>query len=186
MVGNIPNLLTLTRIVILPFFAASLIYRAYQYALVLFLAAAITDLLDGYIARVTHQITYFGRILDPVADKFFLITSFILMTAYGLMPKWLTIVVISRDVIVVTGCVILYFVTNSLKVEPSFLGKIASACQFVLIGLVLLAFNINGRLSVPVILFYIVAVLTAASGIQYVYLGLKIANPENSQQSHKE
>jgi cardiolipin synthase len=186
MVGNLPNFLTLTRIIILPFFAASLIYSEYGYALALFIGAAITDLLDGYIARITHQITYFGRILDPVADKFFLITSFILMAAYGLLPKWLTIIVISRDLIVVTGCVILYFVTNSLKVEPSFLGKTTSACQFILIGLVLLAFNINGRLSVSVIFFYIVAVLTAASGIQYVYTGLKIANPDNSQQSPKE
>jgi cardiolipin synthase len=178
MVGNLPNLLTLTRILLLPFFAATLIYRDYQYALILFIAASITDLLDGLIARLRKQITYFGSILDPVADKFFLITSFILMTNYELIPKWVTIIVISKDLIVVTGCIILYFVTHKLRIEPNILGKFASASQFILIGLVLLSRNIKGGIPVHMSFFTVVAVLTAASGLHYVYTGLKIANTE--------
>ena len=73
MVGNIPNLLTLMRILLLPFFAATLVYEKYGYALIIFVSAAMTDLFDGYIARVKKQTTYLGSILDPVADKFFLI-----------------------------------------------------------------------------------------------------------------
>ncbi len=180
MVGNVPNILTLTRILLLPFFAATLMYGEYQYALLIYIVASITDLLDGFIARITNQITYFGSILDPVADKFFLITSFVLMSTYNLIPKWLTIVVISRDLIVVAGCIILYFVTNNLKVEPSFLGKTASACQFILIGVVLLALNINEAFSVPFPFYIILAVLTGLSGIDYVYKGLKVANLENT------
>ncbi len=177
--GNLPNVLTITRILLLPFFAFALIYEKYNYALILFLGAGVTDALDGFIARIKKQTTYFGRILDPVADKFLLITSFILMSIYGLMPKWLTIIVISRDLIVVTGSLILYFVIHKLKVEPSILGKAANACQFLLIGLVLLSRNIKDGLPIPMSFFVIVAVLTAVSGIHYVYKGLKIANTES-------
>lgn len=178
MVGNLPNLLTLTRIILLPFFAASLIYGELGYALYIFIAAAVSDLLDGFIARLTNQITYFGAILDPVADKFFLVTSFILMTGSDLIPKWLTIIVISKDLIVVTGCIILYIATESLKVEPSLLGKLSSTVQFILIGLVLASSNISS-LEVPFYLFYLVAFITAITGIHYVFLGLKAANQEN-------
>ena len=134
MVGNLPNLLTITRILLLPFFAVTLIYGEYGYALMVYAAAAVSDILDGLVARITKQITYFGSILDPVADKFFLITSFILMSYYGLIPKWFTIVVISKDLIVIAGCFILYFATNTLKIEASIVGKISSGSQFVLVG----------------------------------------------------
>ena len=180
MVGNLPNLLTLTRILLLPFFAATLIYDQYLYALLIFIAASITDYLDGLIARLKNQITYFGTILDPVADKFFLFTSFILMTNNGLIPKWVTVIVISKDMIVIAGSLILYFVTNKLTVEPTLLGKVSSAGQFILIGLVLLMRNINDGISVPAALFFIVAILTTLSGLQYVYTGLKISNTVNS------
>ncbi len=177
MVGNIPNILTLTRIVLLPFFAAALMYDQYHYALLIFIAASITDLLDGFIARVKKQITYFGTILDPVADKFFLLTSFIIMSKTGLIPMWLTIIVISRDVIVISGCFIIYLVTHNLDIEPSIVGKTASAGQFLLIGLVLLSLNVNSDITFLNFLFITVAVLTAMSGLHYVYRGLKIANP---------
>jgi cardiolipin synthase len=179
MVGNLPNSLTLTRILLLPFFAAALIYRDYKYALLIFAVASVTDLLDGYVARLKNQVTYFGEILDPVADKFFLITSFVLLSNSGLTPKWLTIIVISKDLIVITGSIILYFVTNQLKVTPSIWGKYASACQFILIGLVLLSLNIKGAVIIPTLIFIAIAILTSIAGIHYVYLGLKMSTPEN-------
>jgi cardiolipin synthase len=176
MIGNLPNILTIARILLLPFFAASLIYGSYQYALILFLAAAITDFLDGLIARIKKQTTDFGSILDPVADKFLMITSFIVMSVYGWIPKWLTITVISRDLIVVTGWLILYFVTHNKKVEPGILGKAANFSQFCLIGLILISINIKNASFVPGSYLIAVAALTAASGVLYIYKGLKIAN----------
>lgn len=173
MVGNLPNLLTLTRILLLPFFAVALIYGEYGYGLLVYALAAVSDVFDGLIARTTGQITYFGSILDPVADKFFLITSFILMTVYGLIPKWFTIVVISKDLIVITGCFILYFVTHTLKIEPSVIGKISSACQFFLVGLVLVSLNTAAGFNIPDALFIVVALITAAAGLDYVYKGTK-------------
>jgi len=178
MVRTLPNFLTLARILLLPFFAVTLIYNHYQYALIIFIAASVTDFLDGLIARVTKQITDFGKILDPVADKFFLVTSFILMSNLGLIPKWLAIIVISKDLILVTGSVILYFITHKLNIEPSILGKAASASQFFLVGLVLLYSNLDEAMSVPLPLFTIVALVTALAGFHYVYKGLKIANRE--------
>lgn len=175
-VGNLPNILTITRILLLPFFAATLIYGYYEYAFILFLSAGVTDILDGLLARIKKQTTVFGSILDPVADKFLLITSFILMSVYGWIPKWLTITVISRDLIVMTGWLILYFVTHTIKVEPSLFGKGANTCQFLLIGIVLLLINIKGNAVVPMIFLLIVAFLTAISGIHYIYRGLKLSN----------
>lgn len=174
--GNLANILTITRILLLPFFAAALMYNKYQYALAVFVASGITDILDGLIARLKKQTTDFGRILDPVADKFVLITSFILMSIYGLMPKWITIIVISRDLFVVTGSLVLYFVTNNLRVEPSISGKIANALQYLLIGLALLLENLKGQVSIPMPLLLAVAVFTVVSGLEYIYKGLKIAN----------
>lgn len=173
MVGNLPNLLTLARILLLPFFAVTLIYGEYGYAMMVYAAAAVSDILDGFIARTTGQITYFGSILDPVADKFFLITSFILMSVYGLIPKWFTIVVISKDLIVVAGCFILYFVTGTLKIEPSFIGKVSSGSQFFLVGLVLISLNMSPGFIIPNALYIAVALMTAVAGLDYVYKGTK-------------
>ncbi len=175
---NLPNLITLTRIILLPFFAATLIYSEYLYALILFVSAGITDILDGYIARLKRQVSDFGTILDPIADKFILITSFILMTTNGIIPKWFTVIVISRDVIIITGALILYFVTNQMKVEPSTLGKISNILQYLLIGLTLLSVNLKGRSIIPMSYLILVATLTAISGLQYVYKGLKIVETE--------
>jgi len=180
MIGNLPNILTLARILLLPFFAVTIIYKEFKIALIVFILASVTDLLDGLIARIKKQVTYFGSILDPIADKFFLITSFLLMSYYGLMPKWLTIIVISKDVIVLTGSIILYFVTHSLKIEPSFMGKVTSASQFVLIGLILLSLNIGETTHMHISLFILVAVLTVIAGLHYIYKGLKIANAETA------
>jgi cardiolipin synthase len=176
--GNLPNVLTLMRILLLPFFAAALIYGNYSYALILFLVASVTDLFDGIIARMRDEMTLLGSILDPVADKFLLITSFIIMSIYNWIPIWLTITVISRDLIVVTGWLILSFVTQKPKAEPSFLGKIASTLQFILIGLVLLSINVGDGFIVPEIYLIAVAVSTAVSGILYIYSGLKTADLE--------
>ncbi len=183
MIRNLPNILTVTRILFLPFFASSLIYGNYLFALIFFVAASITDGLDGYIARKNNLTTKLGAILDPVADKFFLLTSFIIMSMYGLIPKWLTIVVISRDLIVVTGCLIIYFVTHNLNVDPSRLGKTAIALQFILIGLVLASVNIYGKTFGNSWFLMTVAAVTAISGLHYVYNGLIFANTESERRN---
>ncbi|HBU06084.1 MAG TPA: CDP-diacylglycerol--glycerol-3-phosphate 3-phosphatidyltransferase, partial [Nitrospiraceae bacterium] len=100
---NFPNSLTIARIVIIPLFTIAVIYKRYDYALYMFIVAALTDALDGFIGRLTNQKTALGTFLDPLADKFLLITSFIIFSMNGWLPKWLVITVISRDIIVITG-----------------------------------------------------------------------------------
>ena len=169
----------MTRIVIIPILITAIIYSQYQYALYLFVIAALTDMLDGLFARLTNQKTPFGTFLDPLADKFLLVSSFILFSVYGWIPKWYAIIAISRDIIVVIGCFLLYMITNSLKVEPVFLGKVAIALQLLLLTYVLLHINIVRLPAVHESFFILSAALTAISGLQYIYKGFKLTNAQS-------
>ena len=169
----------MTRIVIIPILITAIIYRQYQYALYLFVVAALTDMLDGLFARLTNQKTPFGTFLDPLADKFLLVSSFILFSVYGWIPKWYAIIAISRDIIVVIGCFLLYMITNSLKVEPVFLGKAAIALQLGILTYVLLHINIVTLRPVHESFFILSAALTAISGLQYIYKGFTLTNAQS-------
>ncbi len=174
---NLPNILTMMRIILIPVFVTSIVYMRYDYALALFAVAALTDLFDGLIARMKSQKTVLGSFLDPLADKFLLMTSFILFSVYKLVPTWLTITIISRDVIVITGWIIIYLVTHSAKVEPTFTGKAAIASQLVLICYILFDVNVPGVPSyLRGYLIWITAVFTIISALHYIYRGLKQAN----------
>lgn len=169
-----PNALTFVRIIIIPFFVISLIYKKNQYALVLFIVAAFTDLLDGLLARLIDQKSRLGAFLDPLADKFLLITSFIILTFYGWLPIWVTITVISRDIVVIIGWCLLIILTHQRKVEPSIAGKLANAFQAILIVYIL--FSINFDYDMPMIkdfILFLAVVFTLFSGIQYIYRGYK-------------
>lgn len=170
---NIPNILTLMRIILLPLFVTTMIYRRYEMALYIFAVAAVTDTLDGLIARLKGLKTPLGTFLDPLADKFLLVTSFILLTVYDFIPLWLTIIVISRDIIIVTGWVVLYLVTHSAKVEPSIAGKIAISLQLILIWYILLDINIPAMPDLHNYLLYLTALFTILSGLHYIYKSLK-------------
>lgn len=172
-VFNIPNIITFIRIIIIPAFVTALIYKRYDYALFLFIFAAVSDALDGLMARVTKQKTKLGAFLDPLADKSLLVTSFILFSVYDWIPLWLTITVISRDVIVVLGWILLYLTSHITKIEPLLIGKAAIASQLVLIAYTLLSINMNYIPPAAGWMFWTVAVLTIVSGIQYIYKGLK-------------
>ncbi|NOZ24873.1 MAG: CDP-diacylglycerol--glycerol-3-phosphate 3-phosphatidyltransferase [Nitrospirae bacterium] len=170
---NLPNSLTTLRIVLIPVFVGALVYRRYDYALCVFIVAAVTDFFDGLIARARNQQTELGKFLDPVADKFLLVTSFVLFAVYGLVPKWLTITVISRDIIIVTGWLILYLSAHRTKVEPTIIGKLANAFQLILLAYILLLLNLDGHaLPSPEPLMILTAVLTVLSGLHYIYRGL--------------
>ncbi len=103
-------------------------------------------------------------------------TSFILFSMYDKTPKWLTITIISRDVIVVTGWIILYLITHTAKVEPSLLGKTAITSQLVLICYILLDINVPHLPAIRPYLIWITAVFTILSGLHYIYRGLKQTN----------
>jgi cardiolipin synthase len=167
----------MTRIVIIPIFVTSIIYKRYDYSLYLFVIAALTDMFDGLLARLTNQKTALGTFLDPLADKFLLVSSFIILSVYGWIPKWLTITVISRDLIITIGWFLLYLIGGVSKVEPSILGKATIWLQSFLIAYILI--NINMRIDlfllpvVPRLLQWGTAAITILSGLHYLHRGLK-------------
>lgn len=175
-VFNIPNTLTITRIVIIPVFITSIIYKRYDYALYLFIIAALTDTFDGFFARLKNQKTSLGRFLDPLADKFLLVTAFIVFSIYGWIPKWLTITVISRDIIVVTGWFLIYLVYSTSKVEPLLLGKATIWIQSLLIAYILIDINLLFLPDIPPLLLWATAGITILSGLHYIYRGLKLTH----------
>jgi cardiolipin synthase len=173
---NIPNTLTITRIVIIPVFVTAIIYKRYDYALYLFIFAALTDIFDGLLARLKNQKTVLGTFLDPLADKFLIVTSFIILSTYGMIAKWLAITVISRETIVIIGWFLLYIVTGKANVEPSTLGRVTIWVQSLFIAYVLLYLNLFSMLSIYPVLQWITAAFTTVSGLHYIYRGLKITH----------
>lgn len=172
---TIPNIITFIRIILLPVFVTALIYERYNYALILFVTAGLSDMLDGLLARLTDQKSALGAFLDPLADKTLLVTSFILFAVYKWIPLWVTIAVISRDLIVVVGWFLLYMVYDITKVAPSLAGKAAIASQLLLIAYTLLSIT-TGTLPPPQgWMLWTVTGLTILSGLNYIIQGLKHA-----------
>lgn len=173
---NIPNALTITRIIIIPIFLTSIIYKRYDYSLYLFITAALTDTFDGLFARLKNQKTALGSFLDPLADKFLLVSSFIVFSIYGWIPKWLAIIVISRDVIIITGWFLLYLITGASHVQPSILGKVTIWLQSLLIAYILFGINLPILPDMPSFFLWATSGITILSGLHYIYKGLKLTH----------
>ena len=172
---NLPNFLTLIRIVAIPFFLVLLSSHLYLDALIIFVLGGLTDALDGAVARITHQQTSLGAYLDPVADKLLIMSSFIMLGLMGAIPPWVSVLVVSRDIIILFGYGIIYFlVEERLKVQPSLVGKLNTILQLVTVGVVLLLLH-NSQLVASWIddfLILATALTTVVSGFQYIYRGL--------------
>lgn len=176
-VFNLPNTLTTLRIFMIPVFVATIMYDRFGFALLVFVTAAVTDFLDGLIARWMDQKTVLGTFLDPLADKFLIVSTFVLFSHHGLLPDWLTITVISRDIIVMTGWVLLFLVTRETTVEPMTSGKLAVALELVLVCYVLLLKNFDYKflelLMAPLV--WVTAGMAIFSGLQYISQGFRRA-----------
>lgn len=172
---NLPNFLTLIRIVAIPFFLVLISSHLYLEALVVFIAVGLTDALDGAVARITHQQTPLGAYLDPVADKLLVVSSFVMLGWIGVIPSWLVVLVVSRDIIILVGYAVIYFrIDERLEVRPSLIGKFNTILQLVTVGVVVL-FLYNPQLMVPWLgdaLILATAVTTVVSGFQYISRGL--------------
>ena len=134
---NIPNLLTLLRIILVPVIVILLIQGLYLKALIVFIVAALSDVLDGFLARILHQQTALGAYLDPIADKALLASSFVTLSVLHVIPGWLTVIVISRDVIILLGISVLSIMSISVKIRPTFVSKITTALQLSTVLMVL-------------------------------------------------
>ncbi len=171
---NLPNFLTLIRILTIPFFLAYLSYHRYWEALIIFIIGGVTDFLDGLAARLMRQQTALGAYLDPIADKLLVMTSFIMLGLIGGIPVWLAIIVVSRDFLIVFGYGIMYFLVDErLEVQPTMVGKCSTMLQLLTLGVALGLLH-NPNMLHPLIadiLIWATAAATAISGLQYLYRG---------------
>jgi cardiolipin synthase len=171
---NLPNYITLLRIILIPFFINLMIYHYYREALVVFIFACVTDALDGMIARFTKTQTELGAFLDPMADKLLIVSAFVTLVLMDMLPVWLVIIVISRDMILVLGSIAIYFTGYKFTAKPSIIGKTTTVMQLVVVTLSLVMKNFGTETGLMTMLYWLTAGFTLASGIQYVARGTKI------------
>ncbi|MDP2940202.1 MAG: CDP-alcohol phosphatidyltransferase family protein [Candidatus Omnitrophota bacterium] len=187
---NFANKVTIFRILAVPFFIASVLYYTPQrdvlryISLGIFLLAVISDVVDGYIARTRRQKTKGGAILDPLADKILLISAFICLYTknnfpLGIkFPLWVILFVISRDVIILLGAMIIYIVYGELEIVPTRWGKLTTFFQTASIIGILLQINFS------FLIWYATVIFTAISGFGYIKKGIKVLNVANGAKSN--
>jgi cardiolipin synthase len=169
---GLANWLTVLRILLIPVFVTLLVYQRPGLALLVFASAALTDLLDGYVARHGGSQSRLGAFLDPMADKMLLISSFVTLTWLKALPFWIAAVVISRDVILVVGALLIHMVGGRIYPRPTWAGKAATFFQIVTVSLGLTARYFRIPLALEVAM-WVAAAFTIISGLQYLVQGMR-------------
>lgn len=170
---NLPNLLTLIRILLTPLLVILLINSKLTESFIIFTIAGITDGLDGLIARLMRQKTRIGSILDPIADKLLLNSTYVTLAVIGFLPGWLAITVISRDIIIVFGVLILFLFQGGVEIHPSMISKITTVTQLGTIFIILANHNLEFFNSILPYLYIATALITIISGLHYMYCGIQ-------------
>jgi cardiolipin synthase len=168
--GSAPNLLTLLRLIFIPFIVIAVQQHLYTWALGIFIFAGITDGLDGLLARLLKQKTTLGQYLDPIADKLLLSTMFLVLSVFHLIRWPVTVLVFSRDILIVIVCSLLY-ATGTMRVfRPSWLGKANTLAQIITVPFALMAEVSSARWIHAGKHFgiYATVTLTILSGVHYV------------------
>jgi cardiolipin synthase len=179
------NQITILRLVFVPIFAILLIERAYGWALAVLAAAAISDVVDGTVARIFHQESPLGVALDPIADKILMTTAYLTLAFRDVLPWWLTILVLSRDVAIVMTAALISLVAGYRPFRPTVLGKASTTLQ---VATVFVA--VANRAHIPLasgrllqICIYLAAAITVASGVHYlVVVRHRYAHPEGGEE----
>jgi cardiolipin synthase len=186
---TLPNVLTVFRMALTPVFVSLLFYQKFVWALTAFVVAGITDGLDGLLARRFKQQSELGRILDPIADKMMLVTSFVVLSMRGVFPTplpkhlpvpfWVTITVISRDIFILVGAAAINMVSGFRAFQPSFLGKVSTVVQIIAVAAVILAAQtrVGTGYYLPTI-YTSVFTLALLSGIHYIFFVSRLLNED--------
>ncbi len=166
---NLPNIVTFARLCAVPLAFWLVVEHRIGQAFVLFLAAGLSDALDGWLAR-RYGGNAVGAALDPVADKALLVTMYITLARVDALPDWLAILVVFRDVVIVGGVVTLAVIGHAVTIRPLYVSKVNTLLQIVLIAVILLqgGFGI-GVPGLDMVLVWAVALTTLASGAAYVW-----------------
>lgn len=180
---NLANKLTIFRVIIVPFFVFFMCFTGiehrYLYALILFIVASLTDMLDGKIARKYNMITSFGKFLDPLADKILVAAALVCFVQLGWCSAWVTALILAREFVVSGVRLVAASSEKKLVIPAGILGKLKTAMTMVAICVILfmwilVQFGAISPVTFPVqlisdILMYIAAALTVASGVKYLY-----------------
>jgi len=175
---NIPNFFSMLRILLTPLFLYSMIKHKVLEALIVFLLASTTDILDGMTARLWHQKTKIGELLDPAADKLLMTAAVIILSIQSVsqpnaIPLWLAVSIIGRDIVIVSAAFVMYKWKGHTEFPPSLLGKASTVFQMGIILCVLLL-NVLGKTSAFLLWVYIITfVLTILSGLGYGLSGMR-------------
>jgi cardiolipin synthase len=166
---NLPNLISLGRLVSVPVVVYLILNGFMTIAFWLFIAAGISDGVDGYLAKTLGQSSALGAYLDPIADKTLLVGVYLTLGHAGYLPNWLVIMVVFRDLIIVGGIILLHIYTDGVRVRPLLISKVNTAAQIALIALILTELGLGMNLKVlPEVLIYTVAATTIVSGAGYI------------------
>ena len=171
---NIPNIITVLRILITPLFIILVQRDLFLPALIVFTLAGISDGLDGFLARYFNQRTRLGATLDPIADKIMLMSAYIYLALKGVMPNWLTVITISRDVLIIVGMAVLTFTRVKVEINPTLISKFTTVAQISAVFLTLWDPQAAAPFTFRSWVYWVTAVATVVSGLHYVYIGLGI------------
>lgn len=174
---NLPNKLTLLRILMIPFFVVFMLlipfYGTAKYiALILFAVASFTDFLDGHIARKYNLVTNFGKFMDPLADKLLVSSAMICLVELQILPAWIVIIIISREFII--SGFRLIAVDNGVVIAASYWGKFKTVTQMAMIILLILNFTMGWYQILALIITYLALLLTIVSLVDYIVKNWKV------------
>ncbi|PSF09811.1 CDP-alcohol phosphatidyltransferase [Marinobacter halophilus] len=165
----IPNALTFLRILLIIPFAGALLEGNYRLSLFIFAVAAVTDALDGFLARYFHWRSRLGAVADPLADKALLISAYLMLTYTGILPVWLFALVLGRDLVIVAGGLMYHYGVGRFEMEPSIPGKINTFIQVLMaLAVIILMAGLPMQLWVMEIGILLVAVSAIFSGFHYI------------------
>jgi cardiolipin synthase len=166
---SIPNLITLGRILLVPVVVWAITSGAMLVAFALFLVAGVSDAVDGYLAKRFDMRSELGSYLDPLADKVLIVSIYISLGIAGNIPRWLVILVVSRDIMIVGAVMLSWLIGSPLRVKPLLVSKLNTVAQIVFASVVLAALGFKFRADeVILVLMGVVAALTLASIVAYV------------------
>ena len=181
---NLPNLITISRLLLTPYIVWLLLIESYFLGFIFFLLSGISDALDGFIAKRFNQKTLLGSYLDPIADKFLIVSAIVLLGYNGYVPIWLIIIIVSRDIAIFGAVIISWMLSTNLRIEPLIISKINTFLQLFYIVMTF-AVILNNEflteliLSIHDVTTYLIAVSTILSWLFYLRVWLINVNSVN-------
>lgn len=171
---TIPNLITIGRLILVPLIIVMIMVGHWQAAFVIFVTAGVSDAVDGYIAKRFDMASELGAYLDPIADKALIVSIYVTLAVVGAIPVWLVILVVLRDIMIVSGVVLSWVMQNPVAIAPFVVSKMNTAAQIILAALVLgsQAFDVDASRAQPVAQLA-VALLTVGSMTAYLAFWLR-------------